>query len=438
MRAAIAPDSVSRDEAMERILAHPRMEGLDLTGAVTTDEPYEVPGGRHGALPRRRIRLRRQVQLAPVARRARLPRHRRTGRVRRPRRLVGAGSPTASSSRTAPATPTRWTTRSRRSAASPTAGTPVFGICLGHQLVARAFGGRTYKLLYGHRGGNHPVRRLADGAVEITTQNHGFAVRGGPGEEVEGAPALRVTHVNLNDGTIEGLEHREFPVFSVQYHPEGAPGPPRLGLPVRPVRGGNGPTRSQGLTWGEHGVKLRARSSSHSLRQQRPSRVSRRPNIVALGLAVVLVMTLAGIVLAVVLARRGDSGGLGLGGRIALLEFDGVLGDDREYLEQIRRLRENSSVKGYVLAINSPGGVVGPAQSLYRELKRLTRGGWAARRRLDRGHGRFRRLLRGARRRLDLRAARLDHRARSACCWRSPNASELLDGRRVRGGGQER
>ena len=100
--------------------------------------------------------------------------------------------------------------------------------------------------------------------------------------------------------------------------------------------------------------------------------MSRRSNLVVLGLAVVLVMTVAVIVLAVVLAEREDGGGLGLGGRIALLEFDGVLGDDREYLEQIRRLRENSSVKGYVLAINSPGGVVGPAQSLYRELKRLS------------------------------------------------------------------
>ena len=92
----------------------------------------------------------------------------------------------------------------------------------------------------------------------------------------------------------------------------------------------------------------------------------------AIGLAVVVVMTLAGIILAVVLAGREDGGSIGLGGRIALLEVNGVLGDDREYLEQIRRLRENKAVKGYVLAINSPGGVVGPAQSLYRELKRLS------------------------------------------------------------------
>jgi len=103
-------------------------------------------------------------------------------------------------------------------------GVPVFGICLGHQLLGISYGGRTKKLPYGHRGGNHPVKDLVSGDVLITSQNHGFAVEGSA-EGIPGAPDLQVTHVNLNDGTVEGLRHRSRPVFGVQYHPEAAPGP---------------------------------------------------------------------------------------------------------------------------------------------------------------------------------------------------------------------
>ena len=101
---------------------------------------------------------------------------------------------------------------------------PIFGICLGHQLLGLALGGETVKLPYGHRGGNHPVRDLATGQVLITSQNHGFAVRGDR-EGVPGAKPLEVTHLNLNDGTVEGVKHREYPIFAVQYHPEASPGP---------------------------------------------------------------------------------------------------------------------------------------------------------------------------------------------------------------------
>jgi carbamoyl-phosphate synthase small subunit len=97
---------------------------------------------------------------------------------------------------------------------------PVFGICLGHQLLSLAMGGETYKLKFGHRGANHPVKELASGKVEITSQNHGFAV------DPKTLPSdVRVTHVNLYDGTVEGLRHETKPVFCVQYHPEAAPGP---------------------------------------------------------------------------------------------------------------------------------------------------------------------------------------------------------------------
>jgi carbamoyl-phosphate synthase small subunit len=104
------------------------------------------------------------------------------------------------------------------------AGYPMFGICLGHQLMGLAYGGETVKLPYGHRGGNHPVRDLATGQVLITSQNHGFAVQGDT-SGIPGAKELEVTHLNLNDGTVEGVRHRDAPVFAVQYHPEASPGP---------------------------------------------------------------------------------------------------------------------------------------------------------------------------------------------------------------------
>jgi len=97
---------------------------------------------------------------------------------------------------------------------------PIMGICLGNQIIGRAFGASTFKLKFGHRGGNHPVRDLATGRVYITAQNHGYAV---DPDTVKGG--LEVTHINLNDGTVEGLKHKELPIFCIQYHSEASPGP---------------------------------------------------------------------------------------------------------------------------------------------------------------------------------------------------------------------
>ena len=223
MRGAIAPGSVDPQELRERVLTHPRMEGLDLAGGVSTAERYAVAAdgdekfrvlaydfGIKAHLPRLLAERGCGVTIIPFD---------------TPADEILAEAPDGLFISNGPGDPAAVRRAEEAILKLSQAGVPVFGICLGHQLIGRAFGASTYKLPFGHHGGNHPVERIGHGTVEITAQNHGFAVRGGEGWSVPGAPELRVTHVNLYDSTVEGLEHRTRPVFSVQYHPEAAPGP---------------------------------------------------------------------------------------------------------------------------------------------------------------------------------------------------------------------
>jgi carbamoyl-phosphate synthase small subunit len=223
MRGAIAPAAVDPQELRDLVLMHPRMEGLDLAGGVSTDEPYSVEAdgdekfrvlaydfGLKAHLPRLLAERGCRIMVIPFD---------------TPAEEILAEAPDGLFISNGPGDPAAVREAEEAILKLSQAGVPVFGICLGHQLIGRAFGGSTYKLPFGHHGGNHPVQRIGHGTVEITAQNHGFAVRGGKGRSVPGAPDLRVTHVNLYDHTVEGLEHKTRPVFSVQYHPEAAPGP---------------------------------------------------------------------------------------------------------------------------------------------------------------------------------------------------------------------
>ena len=253
MRAAISTTETDPEQLLQRVLASPGMAGADLARDVTTPEPYTVsppPGtpvryrvaavdlGIKTSTPRYLARLGCEVQVLPAT-------------VTAPE-LVAA-SPDGVFYSNGPGDPAAATYAVESMRGVLDAGLPVFGICMGSQILARALGLGTYKLRYGHRGVNQPVMDLATGRVHISSHNHGFAAalpgregggqadgqsllrpaaRSGPTSRTRPAPrstprtaAAQVSHVNLNDGVVEGLRLLDRPVFSVQYHPEAAPGP---------------------------------------------------------------------------------------------------------------------------------------------------------------------------------------------------------------------
>jgi len=221
MRGVVALGTEPTREALAALDACPPMEGLDLASVVTTPEPYTW-GDTNAAyhivaydfgIKRNILRLFAEHDCRVTVVPAETPANEALAMAPNGVFLSnGPGDPAAVSY--APSTV--------RAIADE--GVPVFGICLGHQILGLTYGAETVKMSYGHRGGNHPVKEIATGKVLITSQNHGFAVAGSEAS-IPGAPELEVTHVNLNDGTVEGLRHREKPIFAVQYHPEAAPGP---------------------------------------------------------------------------------------------------------------------------------------------------------------------------------------------------------------------
>ena len=218
MRACISSVDLDERSLLEKARASAPMENRELASVVTTPRPYEVParGGERFHVVCYDFGVKRNSlnELAALGCRVTVvPAPTPASEVlgMRPDGVYLSNGPGDPASMTGVVEEIRGLVRE---------GVPTFGICFGHQLLGRAFGGTTYKLRFGHRGGNQPVKDLVTGRVEITSHNHGFAVRAD-----SLPPEVEVTHVNLNDDCVEGLRHKSLPVISVQYHPEAAPGP---------------------------------------------------------------------------------------------------------------------------------------------------------------------------------------------------------------------
>ena len=218
MRACLSTSDLDESSLLAKAKGSPLMENRELASVVTCKQPYEIPasgqesfhvvcfdfGVKSNSL-RELAALGCRITVIPAGTSAA------EALAMKPDGIYLSNGPGD------PASMSKTVEEVRQVAHS---GVPTFGICFGHQLLGRAFGGTTYKLAFGHRGGNQPVKDLIDGTVEITSHNHGFAVM-----KESLPPEVEVTHLNLNDQCVEGMRHKTLPVFSVQYHPEAAPGP---------------------------------------------------------------------------------------------------------------------------------------------------------------------------------------------------------------------
>jgi carbamoyl-phosphate synthase small subunit len=231
MRGVIATGHQLDPHALvERARSIPRMEGSDLVRGVTSEHVFDWPEedpGEFGVTPDRLPARRLKIAAYDFGMKwnilRRLSAHGFDVRVypaTTPASELLATGPDGIFLSNGPGDPAPLTYAIENAKTLVASGVPVFGICLGHQVLGLAMGGSTFKLKFGHRGANHPVKNLATGKVEITSQNHGFAV-----DPASLPDDVVVTHVNLYDGTIEGLRHKTHPVFCVQYHPEASPGP---------------------------------------------------------------------------------------------------------------------------------------------------------------------------------------------------------------------
>jgi len=231
MRGVIAAGNGLDPAALvDRAREVPPMEGADLVRDVTCARPFDWPAedpGEFGVPPARRAKRRLKIAAYDFGMKRnilrRLSAHGCDVRVfpaTTPALELLAASPDGVFLSNGPGDPAPLAYAIQNAEALVASDVPVFGICLGHQVLGLAMGGRTFKLKFGHRGANHPVKKLETGKIEITSQNHGFAV------DPKSLPDdVEVTHLNLYDGTVEGLRHRRHPVFCVQYHPEASPGP---------------------------------------------------------------------------------------------------------------------------------------------------------------------------------------------------------------------